>query len=102
MRSPLMQVLDAIVMMDAHDTRKVRDMADAHLRDLEGPNPDAGYDAQCEAKADDDNYMDWRTGLNQLRRFKEEGAELQRGLEAAVLRERERLDGPDDAYDFVA
>lgn len=89
MKSPLMQALDALVRMDAHDARKLRDMADAHLRDLEA-GPTRRYDHLPEKPG-------WWT-FKARRLSSTEGAELQRGLEAAVVREQERLDGPDEDY----
>lgn len=130
MRSPLIQILDTMVKLDAHDTRKVRDMADLHLRDLEGVR-DKSQD-RCEVcfvlRSDHhgENFggyvrHSFRSPPQQVTAPPEstclrcggdwadakhtgglcqnpvmEGAELQRGLEAAVVRERERLDGPDD------
>ena len=82
MRSPHEQILDLVVKMDARGARKVRDMADAHLRDLDAENCRIAYNA---APA----HVEFTVDVA-------EGAELQRGLEAAVILERERLDGPDD------
>lgn len=116
MKSPLMRILDAMVKLDAHDTRKVIDMADAHLRDLEECkvcHGEVGHRVNCPEGI----AFDHREGAEFQRRVEGlrqpactrcgeeghsvrehdfvEGAELQAGLEAAVVRERERLDGPD-------
>ena len=78
----LERILNMAVRMDAHDARKARDIFDGRLRELdpEGMTPDGPV-----------HVID----LDKLQRQRTEGAELQRGLEVAVERERERLDGPD-------
>ena len=75
MTTPLMRILDLAKDMDAHDARQARDIFDARLRELE-----------CSGCLSI-HVID----LDALRRQRE-GAELQAGLEEAVVRERERLD----------
>ena len=98
MRSPHEQILDLVVKMDARGARKVRDMADAHLRDLDAGEPAVIQHlrrALCQrCGVDVDIHHLW--GGKPPHAFVDEGVELQAGLEAAVILERERLDGPDD------
>ena len=109
MTVPLKQALDAIVMMNAHETRKVRDMADAHLRDLDQSTTSWGRAVHFEAaldtcrtcgtiRANHEHELAGSGGNVPVHSFQDEGAELQRGLEVAVERERERLDGADDDF----
>lgn len=107
MRSPHEQILDLVVKMDARDARKVRDMADAHLRDLEEAPHTEGLDPECAVctitRARHSPLSPFRLDGAELQPdslfANDQGAELQRGLEAAVISERERLDGPDDDSD---
>lgn len=79
----LLRILNMAVRMDAHDSRKARDIFEGRLRELM---------SEQQKQIADEVVADYRDDLLTRR----EGAELQRGLEAAVERERERLDGPDD------
>lgn len=104
----LQRILNMLVRMDAHDARKVRDMADGRLRELGELKLEAHlFDAESlpyrqptahqpvmseqQKQIADEVVADYRDELLARR----EGLELQRGLEVAVERERERLDGSD-------
>lgn len=104
----LMQLLDALVKMDAHDTHKVIEMAHAHLRDIEKAfdkacvdvyegitkdTPSAGRTPwqQAVSHLPDESRSEANIQANRELAKRTDGAELQAGLEEAVVRERERL-----------
>ena len=108
----LERILNMAVRMDAHDSRKARDIFDGRLREIEQGDHLDGYDPECAACHDPDEEP-WHQPTAPLSQpactrcgedghsVREhdfvEGAELQAGLEAAVKWERSQVGhGPDE------
>ncbi len=117
----LQRILNMVVRMDAHDARKARDIFDGRLRELANfrcdikhpdgeacetwPRTSEEFAAAQRAERDGAELPSANLPLGEhppgsvcppvSHRHRRDGAELQLGLEAAVRREQERLDGPD-------